>query len=99
MRPERIRPVARRDSRPRDDPTGTKSFRKLGEIRTHADRMTAVVFKATVGSRAHEVVQRIRLARGRRVPVVVEAHGNPVLGEFNEVFLVALDRVELRFHC
>lgn len=98
MRPECIGSVARCDGGARDDPIRAEAFRKLTEIRTHADGIAAVVFKATDVSCALEVVERIRLARGRRVPVVVEAHGDPVLREFDEVFLVALDCVKLRLH-
>lgn len=83
MRPECIGPIARCDGGARDDPIGTEAFRKLCEIRTHANRIAAVVFKGTDVSCALEVVHRGRLARGRRLPVVAEAHGGPALWEID----------------
>src|SRR5712691_4915126 len=47
---------------------------------------------------ALEIVQGIRLAGRRRVRVVLEADRDPRIGKLDQVFLIALDALQLRLH-
>jgi hypothetical protein len=93
-----IRSVPRWDRSSGQDATRTETFQETGGLDLHPDGITGVVFKANDPSRALEVVQRVCLARRRSISVMIEADGNPILRELDEVLFIAFDHVELGLH-
>src|SRR5207244_12983621 len=93
---ECIEPVAGWDRRARCDLVRVEMPRELRECSTHASGNAVALFNSRGTSCPHEVVQSVRLAARCGVAVVLQAHGDPGVRQLDEIFLVALEDVELR---